>query len=640
MRFRLLILLLLMISNVALGQFRETQKQEFFKTNQLPNGGFERGKSKWTTTGSSTLSLESVFANRYEGTKAGIWTATANGETLTSNPITVPAGWGDEECYARIKYDSQEASGTFILKAQTGGGDPLGVDFVIAPTIAVNKWQTADVAFLCPSSGTYLIKIESTAAGTIKIDKGWLGEDPRLGESAGGRILSTELFVVPSDVITDTTIHTFNVLIGRTYQIIGQSGIHTGTASVTAKIDIIHDGSTLATGSSYEDTTSSFHRNAINTPTFVATAATVTIDSSGTTGSAATQSYILGDGTQENTWFELREISKPQGTVSNDSVKWFIDANIGGGNVAMGLTAVTTYQGAGSATLDLVKNPGSALVGISCESTNDNDVGNLTCPSGNEHMGIIFDVPVAGYYKACAGFSHLVEGMNTYFQIVRTANGSQTIADLGNIRIGSGMENANNPKTTINGMNVCGYFNFVIGKTTIRLFREQTITGSASINTILLDRGTNDGQRDMHWSVKLETGSNSSLAIVPATATTPGGVTYEETDIDISNSGDFDAAQPVLKLVRINNDCTLTWNDLANSNVAVADSAAGIIPSSCSVNTDTYDVIFSDGSKVVTFQLTSAGGIIFHTRDWTGSDINSSTQAAGSFSWVGGSGAP
>ena len=185
---------------------------------------------------------------------------------------------------------------------------------------------------------------------------------------------------------------------------------------------------------------------------------------------------------------------------------WYIDVNIGGANPDLGTSSISDYANGQieNASLDMVVNSGSASAGIPCSSTNENNIGDLTCSSGNESVGVIFNY--VGRVKACASFGHFGDmdatgTISTYFQLVKTPNNAQTIDAEGNQRIASSPQaSASIADVSTNGLRVCGKFS-VNGKTTLRMFYEQVTAATISNNILLADRNASNGQRDIHWSV-------------------------------------------------------------------------------------------------------------------------------------------
>lgn len=185
---------------------------------------------------------------------------------------------------------------------------------------------------------------------------------------------------------------------------------------------------------------------------------------------------------------------------------WYIDANIGGSDINLGNSAVSSYQGMTDPGLDLIQNTGSASVGIACDGTTDNSVGTTTCSGANEQVGVVVNIPSPGSYETCFDFGHYKSvgtgaSIESDFQVVRTGNGSQSISAEGNSRMPSYYYSLTNGDQT-SPIYICGLFPISASrKTTFRLFYEQTVNLTAG-SIIKGDRATNNGQRDIHISVR------------------------------------------------------------------------------------------------------------------------------------------
>jgi len=188
---------------------------------------------------------------------------------------------------------------------------------------------------------------------------------------------------------------------------------------------------------------------------------------------------------------------------------FYIDATIGGGNPGLGTSSVTTYTGLTNSGLTLSKNIDSAAVYIACASTEQGT--STSCTTYDESVGIVFDVPSVGTYRACVEFSHYVNytnssvNMDAVFQIIQTGNTDQTTVASGNSRIQSSPIDTNhtNNVQAANPINLCGNFKFSsTGAVTLRLMYTQSASGTISNNFILADQGSSEsGNRDIHWTV-------------------------------------------------------------------------------------------------------------------------------------------
>lgn len=198
-------------------------------------------------------------------------------------------------------------------------------------------------------------------------------------------------------------------------------------------------------------------------------------------------------------------------------IPWRVDANISGANPSLGASAVTSYTGIENASLTLTNNstfgPGVMNASIPCSSTNTPTVtpsATDTCSAGNESVGVAFYVPEPTTVIACVEFAYFNSGTccttesKTTFEIVETPTNAQTINQEGNSRVTGGVDTdssgANAGRTPFN---LCGTFYFATaGQKVLRLFYEQSITGAPAAPLIYGDADSNNGQRDIHWTVR------------------------------------------------------------------------------------------------------------------------------------------
>ena len=204
-------------------------------------------------------------------------------------------------------------------------------------------------------------------------------------------------------------------------------------------------------------------------------------------------------------WFSVDRM-QGQGSTDNaitiDQSGWRIDANIGGAQTQLGNVTVSSYTGMSNAGLDMVLVSGSAPAQVPCSSTNPST--GLTCAAGDEQIGVVFNPPTAGIYEVCMAFASEVTGtgvdVSQVFQLVETANTSQTILNLGGQRSPSRISGAN---TTQIPVNVCGQFTFAdTSQRTIRLFYVQNWS-SGTASALQTDRSSGAlGDRDLRVSVR------------------------------------------------------------------------------------------------------------------------------------------
>jgi hypothetical protein len=189
---------------------------------------------------------------------------------------------------------------------------------------------------------------------------------------------------------------------------------------------------------------------------------------------------------------------------------WVVDATISGANPSLGTSSVSSYTEITDSGLTLTNNtvPGGIAARIPCSSTNSPT--GTTCSSGNESVGINFNLPVAGLVRACVSFTHSINSapsgaVYAAFQVVETPSNAQTITSEGNARTSSTMDqNGGSSAAQLHAFpfRLCGTFNFTTaGDKTLRLMYEQSISGTVNASTIAGDEAATIGQRNIKWEV-------------------------------------------------------------------------------------------------------------------------------------------
>lgn len=170
---RYLSLLLLLLSDLALGQVTSVQRAEFRDSNLLGpyNSGFENGKQGWAASG-GTFAVTS--SSPLDGKTSAQWTPSTSGQTLDSTAISLPAGAQGNTCQASILYKGSDANTTFEVYDVTSTSVVSGTAIVLSPATVPSP---VTVAFACPSSADS-IKLRLTSTGSsaqITFDKAFLG---------------------------------------------------------------------------------------------------------------------------------------------------------------------------------------------------------------------------------------------------------------------------------------------------------------------------------------------------------------------------------------------------------------------------------------------------------------------------------
>jgi hypothetical protein len=136
------------------------------------------------------------------------------------------------------------------------------------------------------------------------------------------------------------------------------------------------------------------------------------------------------------------------------------------------------------------------------------------------------------------------------------------------------------------------------------------------------------------WS---DLGQIPPIGIQLAANGAPGLISYYKEDtLDVSSSGDFDAAQTPMKLTRIGNVVTLYWQNLAHSSSSDPATAAGVLPLEWRPD-DAVKQVYAVSSTGITFQIqvSTAGTITFQYRTAAGAtSARTNTNNGSSISWI------
>lgn len=181
----------------------------------------------------------------------------------------------------------------------------------------------------------------------------------------------------------------------------------------------------------------------------------------------------------------------------------FYGSNINVATIASSYTEVT------NSSLTLENYIGAAQ--ISCSGTNPST--GATCSAGNESLGITKDFN-SGTHEVCFSFSanvgaNALDTLST-FQVVETANSSQTILQEGKEKIEVGGNGSNAADTEIYAVKICGILNFSsAGTKTVRLMYEKQYSTALVLTA---DRAAARGQRDIAVIVKKIPVSNQTYS--------------------------------------------------------------------------------------------------------------------------------
>lgn len=146
--------------------------------NLLSNPGFELGSTTGWTNSGGTYAVVTSGANLLFQTKSVTLNASATGQYVESTAYTVPVGLQGTNCVARIHY----LGGDTNLKM-----DVIDNGAVVISTTTFSGASTTTTSlsanFICPTSGTIKLRVESTAdAAIVALDRMYLGGADNLSQ--------------------------------------------------------------------------------------------------------------------------------------------------------------------------------------------------------------------------------------------------------------------------------------------------------------------------------------------------------------------------------------------------------------------------------------------------------------------------
>lgn len=522
-----------LFASIAMAQVPTPKADQYtrFKT-AIVNGGFENGPTPGWATSGGAFSVSTTSGNFRSGLRGGVFNSSAASQTLTSSANTLSAGNNQVSCWFKTTatdYKFQAWDGTNVLAEQT------------IPALSQFTKLVLNVGMSSPAALRARVISASDAADLI-VDDCMSGEADNVGTVSQASFVGSAVhpattncawtttstsygnFSVDSDCPTPTIAGSalapstkipgirFSSLPPGEYLVMAKAAFRDITLDTNGCGFALHDGTTRAgqnqiyagtnMGSVIGHLSSRFkYTTAQGDTTFQVQAQSDNAANTCALGLADTGSAQVLE------FLVYRFPLDSEMAFNPDTIAWRVDANIGGANPSLGLSAVTSYTEITNASLDLVQNQGSVAVQIPCSSTNASS--GLTCSSGSESLGVVFNAPRAGAVLACASFTHSVnydsasDGISSTFQIVETPNNAQTILQEGKTRTTSYLNSsATGALDDQKPFRTCGTFNFSsAGQKTLRLMYEQAVAGTPTVSVLLADREALSGQRDIHWEV-------------------------------------------------------------------------------------------------------------------------------------------
>jgi hypothetical protein len=526
--------------------------------NYIENPGWEGNSNDWTASG-GTYARTTTAAQIGSGAGAGGWNSNGAAQTLTSDAVAIYAGAYGQNGVVSCKF--QTPSGTATHKLQAYDGTNVLAEATIT---SATTYPRTSVNFVFPSSGNIQARIVSVAADEpqIYIDDCYLG----LAEGFNVQNIAQAQYVGQATITcgtqASTTNTTYTDAVGSSCSYVLEGALEQPTTSnligfrlrnqgagnylvkanfnlgqlsanqtsiarlwdgTTGSNGIYHQGidadSYLPTHLSYSYNLSAFSDKTFNIQHYSSSGGTSRV---GVGGAFSFQVYR----------FPTSSETAIAANVSN----WRVDANIAGANGDLGTADQASYVGITNSAFTLTNNSGNNVLTAQIPCSDTNPPTGTTCSSGDESIGVSFNLPVASDVIACASFGHaMVTGasgvINTTFQIVETPNNAQTILQEGKSRIPSSIisqnTGANHP------LRVCGTFNFTsAGQKTLRLMYEQDITATVTTNFIAGDANAMLGQRDIHWEVyPINNAMNAPILVGSVTSNSAGAERVERARI-------------------------------------------------------------------------------------------------------------
>lgn len=491
--------------------------------------------SNWTETGGSFTSETGLPGN---GAQSCAWNPSITGQFLRSTLAVTPDILIGRTCTARVQ--TKWAGGVDQEIIWYVEDSSLGKLSLTKSVIVSSDWVPDTLVYTCPATGvTTRVVFESTADAANMIF-----DDVELGQSGVINQSQTELvafakyvgttnckwvrasatfgdFGVDADcpsITVDSSNYAVNTA-DNNLPDIDFSELPTGKYLVTAILSQSVDTAGQAGSFRISDGTN-FGAEVLNQDQTSGNSTVISIKAVFDYSISAARNFKLQakvpsgnvnifNGIGSELHFEITKFpDKTAEAINFETTGWHIDANIGGDNPGLGLINQTSYVVIGSPTLDMVLNTGSHPAKIGCDASNPST--GLTCASGNETLGINFNIPYTGTFEACFTFGHsksinASSSVSTTFQLIENGISDVIEGQLGKDRAPSlfsiGAIGANGQ--TVQPMKVCGLFNFTsVGEKRINLMYEQSVTGTPIASNVLVDRSGTQGQRDLHITVK------------------------------------------------------------------------------------------------------------------------------------------
>ncbi len=427
--------------------------------NFLKHPSFESGIGDWSNTGGAVTIIDYPDGSP-SNKKYAQFVATAGGQKFRTPLITVPTvaplGGMAEFFYNTLNDD-------FIYRiCKDANCVELAVEDITITASSADRWKKIPVSVfdLSPTT-TLMLEIESATAGTITVDKTWLGTN--LGMIEGQNLSKWEVYAptfgafgTPTDVdfrfmrVGDGIMieGIFRIDIGGAGEAqvslpVGLAAIGEGSFQWLAGVYFRHNSAQGSGGST----------NYANGDTFINFSSSTVFNTNNSQAMLPTTGQGLG---VNGELISLRAYVKVSGLTDNtnfafvpEQADFFLRAKLEASDDSnVSLSAEASRINVNNTNLTLTNLSGSCQ--ITCAGNPSNGA---TCSSNDETIGTSCNYPVAGRYEICFDFTHHSESRTngkiyTYWSVdeVSTSAGSSTTVSGGDgeNRKGTGHTNDDN----------------------------------------------------------------------------------------------------------------------------------------------------------------------------------------------------
>lgn len=176
---KLFLLTTMLLGLAAHGQVLAPSQTAYVPPTNLlvENPGFEKGKSKFIQSG-GTFTIATSGTNLIGDKASAVFTASGSGQYIQSQLYTVPVALQGTNCMARMHYKDGDTNYKLVV---LDGSSNVIATRTIDQTVTYRT--PFAVHFVCPTSGSIRMRLESTASGAqIETDNWHLGAQDNIYE--------------------------------------------------------------------------------------------------------------------------------------------------------------------------------------------------------------------------------------------------------------------------------------------------------------------------------------------------------------------------------------------------------------------------------------------------------------------------